>query len=472
MTPALLEPEQLLGNKIILNWLFSEKQTIAFDTLEDPTVDELLYGGAKGGGKSVLGCRWLYNQCQKVIQEFDLKPQKYPIPIAFMGRKKGKHFKDTTLETWKKFIHHSLYELKEHDQEIIIDGALKIDYGGLDSQEAIEKFNSAEYAFIFIDQAEETLRDDYGMLKGTLRLKIKGHDLPYKMLLTANPAECYLKQDFITTKSVNKRFIQALPGDNPFLAKTYVDNLKEAFKHRPELLEAYLYGSWDSLEGSNTLIKDLWIRDSVDRELRFNPETRITVCDVGADGDDDTVIYDMEGYEIKNQNISGEKDTMKTAFNIVTQAHKFYSTMITIDTCGLGKGVYDRVKQILGPDTKLSVYALNSAEAPKNEQKAIQFLNVRAEMWWFTAELFANCLTTLPRDEVLIGDLGCATYFEATKGRLQIESKKDIKVRLNRSPDRGDAYVMGCYSQQFAKAKKAFHRTKIKQRGYNGKGMI
>ncbi len=35
------------------------KQTQAIDFLEDNVTNEVEYGGAAGGGKSVLGCYWL-----------------------------------------------------------------------------------------------------------------------------------------------------------------------------------------------------------------------------------------------------------------------------------------------------------------------------------------------------------------------------------------------------------------------------
>jgi PBSX family phage terminase large subunit len=461
MSQAVLEQILPKTNQQEIHWQLSNKQCDAIQLLDNSTIDELLYGGSKGGGKSILGCRWLYRVCYNLVTKFNLHSQKYPLPVAFMGRKQSKDFKDTTLETWKKFIDPSLYEIKEGDQEIIIKGAVKINYGGLDSQEAIKKFNSAEYAYIFIDQAEEINRDDYGMLKGTLRLKIRNQELPYKMLLTANPAECWLKQDFIYNNNLGrKRFLPALPSDNPFLASTYIDNLKEAFKHRPELLEAYLYGNWENLEEENAVIKTLWVRQAVNRELRFNPEDKITVADIGAGGDD-TVIYNMQGYEIKKQDISGEKDTMKTAGKIIVHANDFRSDLIVIDKCGLGQGVYDRIKEVLGSSRNHIVYGLNSAEKPENETLETQFLNKRAEMWWYTSKLFSDCLTTLPLDELLIQEL-CAPKYEiiGSSGKIKIEAKEDIKLRLNRSTDKADAYVMGCYAQQFVQRRKDFKQAK------------
>ena len=58
----------------------------------------------------------------------------------------------------------------------------------------VNKFNSAEYGFVAVDQAEETERDDIMVLKASRRMKIQGRDLPlpYMGLWTANPAACWL----------------------------------------------------------------------------------------------------------------------------------------------------------------------------------------------------------------------------------------------------------------------------------------
>ena len=59
-----------------INWHYHAKQNEALDILESPEVDELLYGGAKGGGKTVLGCRWVLRLACAIIKAFDLKPNK------------------------------------------------------------------------------------------------------------------------------------------------------------------------------------------------------------------------------------------------------------------------------------------------------------------------------------------------------------------------------------------------------------
>ena len=65
------------------------KQEYATYFLKDDVTEEVLFGGAAGGGKSALGCLWLI-ECS----------QKYPGSRWLMGRSKLKTLKETTLNTF------------------------------------------------------------------------------------------------------------------------------------------------------------------------------------------------------------------------------------------------------------------------------------------------------------------------------------------------------------------------------------
>lgn len=183
-----------------LNIEFSIKQSEAYEFLSNNTeAVELLYGGAKYGGKSWFGSDFCFLECIRLIKDYKIKRQANPIPVGFMGRKVGKDFVDTTFETWKKAIPPECYRLKGKPVEIIIENRVKIFTGGLDRTETINKFNSAELAFYFLDQAEETLKDDISLLRAATfwRLSLNKRKVPGKGLLTANPAQCWLKPEFI-----------------------------------------------------------------------------------------------------------------------------------------------------------------------------------------------------------------------------------------------------------------------------------
>lgn len=419
----------------------TRRQTIAWETLARPEVKEVLYGGAKGGGKSVFGCYWCYARALEIINECEIEPREFPIPVGFMGRKRGVDFTNTTLETWKRFVPPEGYEIKGKPTEIIIRGRVKIITGGLDNSEIVNKFNSAEYAFYFIDQAEEVDREQIGELRATTRLIINGCKIPGKGLFTANPAPSFLKDEFITNPTEGRVFIRALPADNPYLGPEYIEVLRDSFRHRPELLRAYLDGCWDELGGYNQVIKDAWIENA--GKIRLYPPAvkKLITCDPARYGDDETVIYCMENTQIKEREIYGQKSLMHTANVLHVLSRKHDNCLIVVDVCGLGAGIVDRLIE-MGD----SVLGIDNASKSSQPEK---YYNLRSETWCTAADMFADGDIQLVTDDMrLKGQLTCPTY-EFRDGKILIESKADIKKRLGNSPDRGDAYVNGLYGLQF-----------------------
>jgi len=414
------------------------RQAQAFDALCSPTDGEVLYGGAKGGGKSYFGCHWCLAQCLRIIEHCEITTNpEFPIPVGFMGRKIGKDFKDTTLETWKKTIPSELYEIKGQPAEIIIDGKVKILTGGLDNSAVVNKFNSAEYFFAFIDQAEETEKDDISVLRGSLRGKINDKHIPYQILWTANPAQCWLKNEFIDTTEPYYTYVPALPTDNPHLPEGYIDTLKKAFGHRPELLEGYLNGSWDCFEGADQVIKNLWITAS--RQITLNPvETRrFIVCDPARFGDDETTIYRYENTLIKEEIIYGQKDTHYTSGKLNQLSLDNGDITIIIDGDGLGGPIIDN----------LSAYGRTVIEH-RGSGKAFdseKYHNVRAECWDKTAQMFSDRDIEFKSDDPKLVAQLCTPRYKFRNGKILIEPKADIKKRTGESPDRADNFTMAMY---------------------------
>jgi len=423
----------------------TDKQCDAWWALHDPNVLEVLFGGAKGGAKTVLACIFAMTYAIELADTYGIKPSQYPVPVGFMGRKYGKHFRDTTLETWKEVIPAGGYTIRDQAGEIVIQDRVKVDFGGFDSQETVNKFNSAEYVFFVVDQAEELTRDDVAVLRASLRRKIKGQVPHYVGLFTANPADCFLKDDFLVKPDPRRRFVKALPTDNPHLPDGYIDRLKDSFRHRPELLAAYLHGSWDALAGADIIIKDYWVANA-NLLYRIGSKTyKAIACDPARFGDDETVIYYLENGDIKDVEIFGQRDTMYTAgmLNIMAEKHKSFPTekiVIAIDTTGgLGAGPADRLVEM-----GCNVMSVNSSERAIDAK----FLNRRAGMWWHAGELFGSGEHELHYDDPELKRQLSAVKYTFKQGRIAVEGKDDIKKRLGRSPDRADAYVIGLHALQ------------------------
>jgi len=435
-----VKSDQLVFRPTLRQW--NAREILEMDkpqSLDDPPI-ELCYGGAKGGGKSYFGCFWVLEYCRWVIHHFGLKPSKNPPHIGFMGRKLSTDFTQTTLATWREIIPDTCYEFKgsgdKDVKHIIIDGTVAVDYGGLDRQADINKFNSAEYGFIFIDQAEETLIDDVSVLKASRRMKINGKALPYRGLWTANPAACWLKSDFIETPKANHFFVQALPGDNKHLPKSYIETLKASFGHRPELLQAYLYGSWDAFEGANQVILSSWLPRAIGKPTLLGG--KVISCDVARFGDDKTIINVLDGSNILERFELGYSRTTDVSDMLTDLSRRHNNCQIVVDEIGVGGGVIDELHK-----NGRRVIPFNSSNKAIDDEK---FYNLRAEAWWELGQHFAQ--GEVGCDEMTVnlrGELIAPTYC-FRNGKILIEPKEKIKERIGRSTDEADCYVMGVWA--------------------------
>ena len=427
-----------------VNLKLTPKQTRAFNALMNGEAEDVLYGGAKGGGKSVLGCIFAYTYAHKVATHFNLKPSKKAPHIGIMCRKIASNLTGTTLQTWQEIIPESHYELKSGTDRYpthisLFGGSICIDYCGLDNRESISKFNSAEYGFIFVDQAEETSRDDVAVLRASLRMKIdrKPLPLPYVSLWTANPADCWLLDEFILKPEPNTMFIPALPSDNPHLPDSYIATLKKSFRHRPDLLRAYLDGIWDNLSVNNQVVLRQWMNDAAEKS-HFRKKRRVVSCDLARYGDDETTFYALDDTDIVGSHFEAKTSTTHAAAALFTFAREHKAELIVIDGGGIGGPLVDIMRD-MGHFDILSVDS-----GGKRVLGDMKYNNMRTEMYFSAGDMFADGKVRLTwQDDELKTQLMEHQYrVEGTQMRL--EPKEETKKRLNgRSPDRADGYVMG-----------------------------
>ena len=474
------------------------RQAEAWRAFFDPDVLEVLYGGAKGGGKSYLLCVLFYTLSLMIIKEHSLQPTDKPIHWSWMGRKVGSDFVSTTLDTWQRFIPADCYRIcgssDIHPRHILIWDRIAIDFGGLDSVQAINKFNSAEYAVIGVDQAEETTKDDIAVLMGSRRLMINGKPwltyngvpMGFKGLWTANPAQCWLKEEFIDDPKPGYKFVKALPSDNHYLPEGYEEvTLQNAFGHQPELLKAYRYGDWNVISSFNQVIQSDWIEAAKLRTLH-SPTHKLLLnvshlphvsCDTARYGDDQTVIYEWDHLKLVNELVSGHTSVVQVAKDIVTSCRRCNAKTATIESTGsdLGAGAIDIIEDT-ARDIEVVVFcpqgkALTIPLDPHTGKPVPKYANLRAEVWDYAATQFSEGNIDLDPnvDPELTRQLTWPRYYYKG-GKMLIESKDDIKDRMKRSPDKADAYVMGIWGSQFAKKNVSANRLTVQKiREFNRK---
>lgn len=113
---------------------------------------------------------------------------------------------------------------------------------------------------------------------------------------------------------------------------------------------------------------------------------------------------------------------------------------VGVDAVGVGASTVNKLREL-----GYSIEALNGGERPKALGAVLgteeeEYNNLRSQMHWQLRVDLQHGLVALPDDPELIDDLTTPRW-ETRGGKIVVESKEEIRKRLGRSPDKGDAVV-------------------------------
>jgi hypothetical protein len=121
-----------------------------------------------------------------------------------------------------------------------------------------------------------------------------------------------------------------------------------------------------------------------------------------------------------------------------------------VDVSGIGAGVVDRLRELSGSaemdgaEIRVDAFSAGSGSHRKDRSGEWGFADRRSQAWWGLRELLDPAFGSrlcLPPSDLLIGDLTSPRWREMAGAKIKVESKDDIKPRLGRSTDDGDAVV-------------------------------
>jgi hypothetical protein len=122
--------------------------------------------------------------------------------------------------------------------------------------------------------------------------------------------------------------------------------------------------------------------------------------------------------------------------------------LVIIDADGIGAGVFDHVKEELGFD-RVKPFHAAAATHWRDSSGELEFINTRAAAWWNLRQMLDPAIgptLELPEDDQLAGDLCAPRRKETQRGKLQVESKDDLRKRIGRSTDAADAVIMALWT--------------------------
>jgi hypothetical protein len=228
----------------------------------------------------------------------------------------------------------------------------------------------------------------------------------------------------------------------------WIENRRTQWGENSAVFQNRVLGEFASSEESG-VIPLSWVEAANRRWEEWNDLQNILVftavgVDVARSGEDKSVLALRFGNVITEIRANSLEDTMITTGRVVgvLTANKGKAV---VDVIGIGAGVVDRLREL-----KFEVIPFNASEKidAKDSSGELGFLNHRAYAWWNLRELLdpsKGSTIALPPDDMLTGDLTAPHWTVTSSGKIQVESKDDIKKRIGRSTDYGDAVVMAFF---------------------------
>lgn len=435
------------------------KQVEAFKLWIDDITEEILYGGAKGGGKSFLGVSLIFGDALM-----------YPDTHYFIARKELNDLRKYTIPT----IHEVFQKL-----------GLKIDdYAKFNGQDNFYTLYNGSKVFLIAckDEPSDPLFERFGSMQMTRGMIEEGgeiqeaakenlwlsigrwkndvYKLKKKLIITANPKKGWMKMQFVDpffagTLAITRRFIQAFAHDNKHLPEGYEQTLSNI---KDPVARARLYkGDWDYDESKDSLVTFDALTDAFSNNI-VKDGNKYLIVDVARKGKDSTTFSFWDGLELYRVEKFQKQTTLKTeqqvkdyaAVEVIPFSH------ILVDEDGIGGGVVDHLFGVKGFTANSTptptAQAIRAREAKINNSLVPKtvYANLKAQCAWKAAELINEhkmAFKVPEYREELISDLSALLRQKDVDGdgKKQLVPKDEVKAQLGHSPDLGDTIIYRAY---------------------------
>lgn len=231
---------------------------------------------------------------------------------------------------------------------------------------------------------------------------------------------------------------------------------KEEWGEHSPMFQARVLGQFPE-EGEDTLIPLAWceraVRRGLDKKKEYSDKVYLGL-DVARYGTNKTVLTAYQPDKVREIRSIQNRSTMDAVNLVVQEAIKAGAklTQVTVDDTGLGGGVTDRLRELGYP-----VLAINFSQKPTDP---MHFRAIRDEIFWNLRELFRSDEITIPNNDRLLAQLSAIKYkVNPRNGRIEIETKDDMKKRGLDSPDEADSLAIAVWGARRMKGSMRFRRT-------------
>ena len=400
-----------------------------------------LYYGGRSGGKS-------YAFADSLL----LKGREEKLFIVCL-REIQSSIKDSVKKLLEDRINHygfQDYKVFETKIENQMTGTV-FSFKGLRDQDP-QKIKSLEGADIaWIEEAQTISKKSFDILLPTIRkpnseiwisMNRELENDPVWVALGANPDE----NTFV--KKVNYY-------DNPFCPQEMIELALKTKKSAPEDY-AHIWLGEPVSEASCKLIPPMLIKKAQSGQFFETSSPLVIGLDIARFGDDESVFCFRKGRVVERFEVFKKKDTVAIADIASRYLEELHPKKLFMDIGANGAGVYDILTDRgFAPQIKGIFFGAKASNPDR-------YVNKRAEMWDGILSFLSQDLPVLlPPDEMLFADLTSVNKKYDPMGRLQLESKEEIKKRLGRSPDRGDALALTFAAPVYETKETSFQKTHL-----------
>lgn len=228
---------------------------------------------------------------------------------------------------------------------------------------------------------------------------------------------------------------------HPRVTPDFVEDIRRRYGENSNAYRVRVLGEFP-LADDDTVIPFELMEAALTRDVKPLLVKPIWGLDVARYGNDATALARRRGNVlIRPVEEKRALDTMQVAGWVKREFDEAQSadrpSDILVDVIGIGAGVLDRLVEL-----KLPARGINVAEAPTIFDE--KYLNLRAELWFKGKDWLYKKDCSLAGDDKLGSELIAPKFRIGSNGKIQVESKDDMKKRLPKlgSPNRADAFLL------------------------------
>lgn len=315
-----------------------------------------------------------------------------------------------------------------------------IGFSTKEGEDGMEKFQGwhGENILVIVDEASGVHPSIFEAIQGAM-----AGGATVRLVYIGNPTRA--EGDFadsFTDPSFNKIHISALDTPNvrnkkmmiPGLAThEWVKDMERKYGTDSDVYRVRVKGEFPK-KSADTLISVDLVAKAIDADRELYGEDEWIGVDVARFGDDWSALVYRKGNFAKVLDKVQGQDTMQIAGMVKRRLMQYKNARAKIDIIGVGSGVFDRLRE--QEEVAERVEGVNVAIPAEMKE---DYVNVRVEAW-DEARLWLRDAVLVPHEDWY--QLCKPKYKIHSSGKMQLESKEEMKKRSIPSPDVGDGLAL------------------------------